>query len=289
MAALAAPAGTRRIHPLSAGEHWRVTDLRCGLGPADRAEEEQHVSTSVSVVLAGTFTYEGAQGRVLLTPGSLLLGNAGHCFYCRHEHAAGDRCLSFQFDAAYLDAEEATDAARLFAAPRVPPLAGTRALWVAARQLASAPEAAAPFEIEQLAAQALAVARCEDAAATLARVRPRDERRVAQVVRALEHDYASPHTLASLARSVGLARHSFLRTFRAVTGITPYRYLLSLRLAAAAQRLLRTEQAVTDIAVDVGFGDLSEFTRRFHAEFGQPPGAWRRRQRQGRAHGKPTT
>src|SRR2546430_5544229 len=30
----------------------------------------------------------------LMTPGSLLLGNAGQCFECGHEHGLGDRCLS---------------------------------------------------------------------------------------------------------------------------------------------------------------------------------------------------
>jgi AraC-like DNA-binding protein len=33
---------------------------------------------------------------------------------------------------------------------------------------------------------------------------------------------------------------------------------------------------VLQIALETGFGDLSEFTRRFRAKFGRPPGAYRR-------------
>lgn len=289
MAAVAAPAEARRAHTLAKGAHWRVTDLHCGLGPADRAEEEQHGCTSVSLVLAGSFTYEGEQGRALLTPGSLLLGNTGQCFCCHHEHAAGDRCLSFQFEPQFIDEALAQwgTPVRPFRAPRLPPLARTRPLWAQAPALLHPAAAAAPLEIEQFAAELLAIALHEDRGIPLPRVRARDERRVTRVVRQLEQDYASEHTLASLARTAGLARHSFLRMFRAVTGITPWQYLLSLRLAAAAQRLLHSEQSVTDIAADVGFGDLSEFTRRFHAEFGAPPGAWRRSYRQARRSAMP--
>lgn len=45
---------------------------------------------------------------------------------------------------------------------------------------------------------------------------------------------------------------------------------------AAAQRLLDTQDGVLEIALEVGFGDLSEFTRRFRDRFGLPPAAFRR-------------
>ena len=38
-----------------------------------------------------------------MTPGSLLLGNAGQCFECGHEHGIGDRCLSFSYAPDYFE------------------------------------------------------------------------------------------------------------------------------------------------------------------------------------------
>ena len=42
-------------------------------------------------------------GRTLLTPGSLLLGDAGGCFTCGHQHGEGDRCLAFHFEPAFFE------------------------------------------------------------------------------------------------------------------------------------------------------------------------------------------
>lgn len=64
--------------------------------------------------------------------------------------------------------------------------------------------------------------------------------------------------------------------FQGVTGITPHQYLLRVRLRRAAFRL-RTESAkVVEIALDGGFGDVSNFNRAFRSEFGASPREWRK-------------
>jgi AraC family transcriptional regulator len=76
---------------LARGDRWTVKDVVCTSGPGDRSFEEQHSQVSIAIVVAGTFQYRSTTGRALMTPGSLLLGNAGHCFECGHEHGRGDR------------------------------------------------------------------------------------------------------------------------------------------------------------------------------------------------------
>jgi AraC-like DNA-binding protein len=75
-----------------------------------------------------------------------------------------------------------------------------------------------------------------------------------------------------------MSKYHFLRTFRHVIGLTPYQFLLQLRLRRAAVRLASTAEPVAAIAYDVGFGDLSTFNNRFRAVFGESPLAYRRRQ-----------
>jgi AraC family transcriptional regulator len=75
----------------------------------------------------------------------------------------------------------------------------------------------------------------------------------------------------------GLSPFHFLRTFTRVTGITPHQWLLRARLHDAARRLVETRAPVTDIALDVGFDDLSNFIRTFRAEFGVSPTRYRGR------------
>ena len=64
-------------------------------------------------------------------------------------------------------------------------------------------------------------------------------------------------------------------SFKAVTGVTPHQWLLRARLRDAARRLSASRTPITDIALDVGFEDLSNFIRSFHAEFGMSPRRWR--------------
>jgi AraC family transcriptional regulator len=84
---------------LAAGEGWRAFDVVCTCGPRDRPFEERHDTSSVSLVLSGTFACRSRCGTCLLSPGAWFLVSGGEPIECSHQHGEGDRCLSFQFDA----------------------------------------------------------------------------------------------------------------------------------------------------------------------------------------------
>jgi AraC family transcriptional regulator len=71
--------------------------------------------------------------------------------------------------------------------------------------------------------------------------------------------------------------YHFLRTFERLTGVTPHQYLVRARLREAAIRLSAGPDRILDIALDCGFGDVSNFNRAFRAEFGVNPRAYRAR------------
>jgi AraC-like DNA-binding protein len=60
-----------------------------------------------------------------------------------------------------------------------------------------------------------------------------------------------------------------------VLGVTPHQYLVRSRLRHAARLLADDERPVTDVAYDVGFGDLSNFVRTFHRAAGVSPRRFR--------------
>jgi AraC family transcriptional regulator len=260
-------------HLLEEGPGWSVSDVLCTASRDDRPFEEQHEQVCVAAVVSGTFQYRTELGRATLVPGALMLGNAGACFECGHEHGVGDRCLSFHFEsgwfgdiAASMRGVRRTD----FSVPRIPP-SGALVRLVAAAETATGD----PLALEEIA---LRIA----GAATLAKegvsVRPasvRDEKRVSEAIRLLEGDSEKPITLASLARAVAMSPYHFLRTFRAVAGVTPYQFILGQRLRQAATRIRQTTDPIADIAFESGFGDLSTFNRRFRRVMGVTPGAWR--------------
>jgi AraC-like DNA-binding protein len=75
---------------------------------------------------------------------------------------------------------------------------------------------------------------------------------------------------------VQLSPFHFLRLFSTVLGVTPHQYLVRARLRRAARLLIETQQSVTNIALEAGFADLSNFVRTFHRAAGVSPGHFRR-------------
>ena len=83
-------------------------------------------------------------------------------------------------------------------------------------------------------------------------------------------------TLDGLAERAKVSRAHFARRFRAVTGLSPHRYI-TLRRVDKARELLRNPQLeINRIALDLGFGDQSHFTQVFRASTGTTPGQFRR-------------
>lgn len=279
--ALNGAAGSTTRKRLAQDEGWTVSDVVCTCGPQDRPFEEQHSAFSVALVVSGTFQYQSTINsrsmRELMTPGSFLLGNAGQAFECGHEHGEGDRCVSFGYSQEYFErlaADAGLEGRLAFRALRLPPLRSLSAT-VAQVQTALASSCVDWEELSlRVAAQVLQLAnglpqqyRAGDLAA---------EARVSKVVRRIERCTSTALTLSSMAREAGLSPYHFLRVFERVTGLTPHQYLLRARLREAAHRLASTNHRVLGIALDSGFGDVSNFNRAFRAEFGTTPLRYRK-------------
>jgi AraC-like DNA-binding protein len=114
-----------------------------------------------------------------------------------------------------------------------------------------------------------------------AAVRASDVARVAETVQWIERRPGESLTLNALAREAGLSTFHFLRTFERVTGVTPHQYVVRSRLRAAAAAVAGSKARVIDVALDSGFGDVSNFNRAFRAEFGVSPRLYRRRHAEG--------
>lgn len=76
-------------------------------------------------------------------------------------------------------------------------------------------------------------------------------------------DYARPLSIEILAESCHLSATQFRRVFLATMGVTPQKYLTTLRLQQAEQLLQSPKLKVVDIAQQVGFSTLSAFNRAF--------------------------
>jgi len=234
----------------------------------------------VAIVMSGTFQYRGSgsNGREMMTPGSVLLGSAGQCFECGHEHGVGDRCLSFRFAPNYFETIADRRADRAFRSLRLPPLR-TLSPVIADASAALARPTNAGWEELAIRVAARAVQADEGVEPDRRAISPAAIARVTRTVRTIDATPAADLTLIRLAREARLSPFHYLRTFECVTGTTPHRYVRRTRLRAAAARLAVGTAKILDVAFDAGFGDVSNFSRAFRAEFGVSPRAFRRGRR----------
>jgi len=72
----------------------------------------------------------------------------------------------------------------------------------------------------------------------------------------------------------GLSRYELARQFRAMSGTSPYRYLLMRRLDFA-RKLLAQSRSLVEVALEAGFADQAHFSRMFKATFGITPTRYR--------------
>lgn len=97
---------------------------------------------------------------------------------------------------------------------------------------------------------------------------------VKKVCKFMERHFAERLHLDQVARQAGLSTSTLLRVFAESKGITPYRYLESIRISEA-RKLLLNGVSLPDAAIMTGFSDQSHFTNYFARFTGFTPGRYR--------------
>ncbi|HEV8401441.1 MAG TPA: helix-turn-helix transcriptional regulator [Candidatus Limnocylindrales bacterium] len=92
---------------------------------------------------------------------------------------------------------------------------------------------------------------------------------------AMDRAYAEPLDVRAVAAVAHVSQAHFIRTFRAVFGETPHRYLQRRRVERSMFLLRETDRSITDICFDVGFTSLGTFSRTFREIVGESPSGYR--------------
>ena len=91
----------------------------------------------------------------------------------------------------------------------------------------------------------------------------------------MDRAYAEPLDVRAVAAVAHISPAHFIRTFRAVFGETPHRYLQRRRVERSMFLLRETDRSVTGICFDVGFTSLGTFSRTFRTIVGETPSGYR--------------
>ena len=221
----------------------------------------------------GSFGYRVSDRSYELVTGSVLLGHRGDEYMCTHDHVVGDECLSFYLEPSLIDAIGGRT--EIWRAAGVPPLP---ALMLLGELGQAALEGRSDVALDEVGISF--AARLVDLVAGRTRpppdARASDRRRAVEAAMWIDSHSHDPIDLDGAAREVGLSSFHFLRLFSRVLGVTPHQYLVRSRLRRAARLLMGDARSITEIAFEVGFGDLSNFVRTFHRAAGVSPRRFRR-------------
>jgi AraC-like DNA-binding protein len=253
-----------------------VSEFRCSAGPDDAPFVEQHRCHSVSFVRKGSFGCQIRGRSFELVAGSVLVGHPGDEYVCSHDHVCGDECLSFFLSPELVEA--IGDRADIWQIGAAPPLPELMVLGELAQAAADGRSDIGLDEVGHAFASRfveVVSGRTRQPVATTAR----DRRRAVEAALWIEAHSHRQIELADAAGQADISPFHFLRLFSSVLGVTPHQYLLRARLRHAARLLADDSRAITDIAYDVGFGDLSNFVRTFHRAAGVSPRGFRQASR----------
>lgn len=91
----------------------------------------------------------------------------------------------------------------------------------------------------------------------------------------IEQNFQNDISVENIASFCGLNRTYFGRIFKETVGKSPQQFLLSYRMAKAAELLKLTELSISDIGNAVGYPNQLHFSRAFKNVYGVSPREWR--------------
>ncbi|CAA2105711.1 helix-turn-helix domain-containing protein [Variovorax paradoxus] len=255
----------------------RVASYRCDAGPDAQPFTELHEGYSVSYVRKGSFGYRTRGQAYELVAGSVLVGHPGDEYMCTHDHhVCGDECLAFHLSPGFVDLIGGDR--KTWRTGGLPPLAE---LVVIGELAQAAADGRGDVGLDELgmwfASRFVEVVAGVKKGGRPPEATPRDRRRAVDAAMWIDANARHDTGLDGVAAEAGLSSFHFLRLFSQVLGVTPHQYLVRSRLRHAARLLAEDEsRPVTEVALDVGFADLSNFVRTFHRAAGVSPGGFRR-------------
>jgi AraC family transcriptional regulator len=115
-------------------------------------------------------------------------------------------------------------------------------------------------------------------------VRAPDSGRLSIAQEKLVRDYVGENmhrdiSLSDLADLAGLSRFHFSRAFKRTTGLSPYQFILSARMARAKSSLANSDRSMLEISRSLGFGNQGQFAAAFRKSAGVTPSQFRRGRR----------
>lgn len=280
------------LHTLAATSLVQVCSLVHGSSEHRDPAQERFEHPELIFTLEDRWGVRCGRGDAIAHPGTLVLGNQGEYYSCRHfTRVAKDRtvCVSFVGligpEGGSLSEWLGQLSRPLFDNLTVPL---TREFRWYLRQLLKEITIRTPgfqLKVDGLSSSLLVdvVRLLRAQGRTLERGNGSTQRTTEALGRArayMETNFADDLELLTLAGIAELSPFHFSRLFKQFSGYSPHQYLLRARLDHAAELLRDTRMSILEVTLSVGFQDATHFARSFRRYTGLTPTAYRRRKPQ---------
>lgn len=98
---------------------------------------------------------------------------------------------------------------------------------------------------------------------------------VKKVIDYIEKNLEKEISLDNISKNIGYSKFYLNRIFTEYTGITMYKYLQNRRLTVAAEKLVRTDKPIMQIAYEAGYDTQQSFSFAFKQIYLYPPKIYR--------------
>ncbi len=102
-------------------------------------------------------------------------------------------------------------------------------------------------------------------------LKTKKEARILRTLNTIHHNFSEHLDIPTLARDEDMSVSSFHTYFKQVTSHTPLQYIKKIRLYKAKELIAKENYQVNDTAFEVGYENISQFSRDFKSYFGYPP------------------
>jgi len=103
-----------------------------------------------------------------------------------------------------------------------------------------------------------------------------DERKIHDLLESIRMKPAAHWPVERMCEETRIGRTRLTRLFHELTGVTPNRFVIQVRVAKATQLLRMTDMPVAEIANELGYSDVYFFHRQFSKFAGSSPSRYRR-------------
>ena len=98
---------------------------------------------------------------------------------------------------------------------------------------------------------------------------------IKKVVDYIERNLEEEINLDNISKNIGYSKFHLNRVFTEQTGITIYKYLQNRRLTIAAEKLVKTDKSIIQIAYEAGYDTQQSFSFAFKQVYLYPPKTYR--------------